>query len=230
MAIGQIWSSALATDAARTERAEGERAFHSDRARSKARLVDALMVSGGMLKIDAVSLAETLEGYPDLFVSALLGGGICFEEEEEEEEGGRDGEGEEEDGGSRYRYSSMGRGGGTAAGEGDRPWYGGVDVDVVGGGGNDDPYRPGTSAKESPPPDESGRTEALLTMLGFVASSLIPSLTYCCAQLVLDRDHGADDQAAMAAPPPLGRGESPASAAFLCASAITMFALGAWKR
>jgi len=31
------------------------------------------MVSGGMLKINAVSLAETLEGYPDLFVSALLG-------------------------------------------------------------------------------------------------------------------------------------------------------------
>ena len=216
MAIGQIWSSALAADAARTERAEGERAFHSDRARSKARLVDALMVSGGMLKIDAVSLAETLEGYPDLFVSALLGGGICFEEEEEE------GGSEEEDGDSRYRYSSLGRGGGAAAGEGDRPWYG--------GGGNDDPCRPGTSAKASPPPDESGRTEALLTMLGFVASSMIPSLTYCCAQLVLDRDHGADDQAAMAAPPPIGRGASPASAASLCSSAITMFALGAWKR
>ena len=29
------------------------------RAQSKARLVNALMVSGGMLKIDAVSLAET---------------------------------------------------------------------------------------------------------------------------------------------------------------------------
>jgi hypothetical protein len=106
MAIGQI----LSVDSARTERAEGERVFHSDRARSKARLVDALMVSGGMLKIDAVSLAETLEGYPDLFVSALLGGGICSEEEEEEEEegGGCDGESKEEDGDSRYQYSSMG--------------------------------------------------------------------------------------------------------------------------
>ncbi len=28
--IGQIWSSALAPDAAWTERAEGERVFHSD--------------------------------------------------------------------------------------------------------------------------------------------------------------------------------------------------------
>jgi hypothetical protein len=55
------------------------------------------MISGGMLKIDAVSLADTLEGYPDLFVSALLGGAICEEVvvddddnvdyEEEEEEG-----------------------------------------------------------------------------------------------------------------------------------------------
>ena len=96
MGIGQIWSSALAADAA-----EDERVFHSDQARSKACLVDALMVSGGMLKIDAVSLAETLEGYPDLFVSALLGGGgICSEEEEEG--GGHDGESEEEDGDSRY--------------------------------------------------------------------------------------------------------------------------------
>jgi len=67
-------------------------------------------------------------------------------------------------------------------------------------------------------------------MLGFVASSLIPSLTYCCTQLVLDRDYGADDQVAMAAPAPLGRGASPALAASLCASAITMFTLSAWKR
>ena len=103
MAIGQI----LSADAAQTERAEGKRVFHSDRAQSKAHLVDALMVLGGMLKIDAVSLAETLEGYLDLLVSTLLGGGICSEEEEEG--GNHDGKNEEEDGDSRYRYSSLGR-------------------------------------------------------------------------------------------------------------------------
>ena len=127
MAIGQI----LSADAARTERAEGERVFHSDRAQSKARLIDALMVSGGMLKINAVNLAETLEGYPDLFVSALLGGGICSEEEEEG--GGRNGKSEKEDGDSHYQYSSLGRGEDAVAGEGVR-WYGGVDVDIIGGG------------------------------------------------------------------------------------------------
>ena len=49
----------MSADAAQIECAEGESVFHSDRAQSKARLVNALMVSGGMLKIDAVSLAET---------------------------------------------------------------------------------------------------------------------------------------------------------------------------
>ena len=106
--------------------------FHSDRARSKAHLVDALMVLGGMLKIDAVSLAETLEGYLDLLVSTLLGGGICSEEEEEG--GNHDGKNEEEDGDSRYRYSLLGRGEDAVSGDGDC-YYSGVDVDVIGGGG-----------------------------------------------------------------------------------------------
>ena len=132
MAIGQFWSA----DVARTERAEGERVFHPDRAQSKARLVDTLMVSGGMLKINAMSLAETLKGYPDLFVSSLLGGGICSEEEEEEEEGsgGRNGKSKEEDRDSCYRYSSLGRGEDAVAREGDY-WYGKVNVEVVGRGG-----------------------------------------------------------------------------------------------
>ena len=67
-------------------------------------------------------------------------------------------------------------------------------------------------------------------MLGFVASSLFPGLTYCCTQLVLDRDYGANDQATTAALTPLGRGASAASVASLCGSAITVFALSAWKR
>ena len=35
------------------------------------------MISGGMLKIDAVSLVETLEGYPYLFVITLFGVGYA---------------------------------------------------------------------------------------------------------------------------------------------------------
>ena len=51
MAIGQIWSSVLAADVVRTERAEGEMVFHSDRARSKACLVNARMVWGGCSRL-----------------------------------------------------------------------------------------------------------------------------------------------------------------------------------
>jgi len=48
--------------------------------------------------------------------------------------GGRDGKSKEEDRDSRYWHSSLGRGEDAVAREGDC-WYGGVDVDVVGGGG-----------------------------------------------------------------------------------------------
>jgi len=42
------------------------------KADAKGKLVD-MLLARGMLKIDAMSLADTLEGYPDLFVSALVG-------------------------------------------------------------------------------------------------------------------------------------------------------------
>jgi hypothetical protein len=58
----------LAADAARTERAEGERVFHSDRARSKARLIDALLVSGGVLR----SSSSASESVSRLIPSALM--------------------------------------------------------------------------------------------------------------------------------------------------------------
>jgi len=75
MAIGHVWSTRLVGGAAYEERKEELRNFETCRSDAKARLVDALL-SQGMLKIDAMSLADTLEGYPDLFVNALLGEAI----------------------------------------------------------------------------------------------------------------------------------------------------------
>ncbi|KAL7472659.1 hypothetical protein ACHAXS_013030, partial [Conticribra weissflogii] len=75
MAIGHVWSTRLVGGAAYEERKEELRNFETCRSDAKARLVDALL-SQGMLKIDAMSLADTLEGYPDMFVNALLGEGI----------------------------------------------------------------------------------------------------------------------------------------------------------
>ena len=46
--------------------------FEKNRADAKGKLVD-MLLSRGMLKIDAMSIADTLEGYPDIFVSALVG-------------------------------------------------------------------------------------------------------------------------------------------------------------
>lgn len=76
MAVGHVWSTRLVAGSTYEERKEELRNFETSRSDSKARLVDSLL-SKGMLKIDAMSLADTLEGYPDMFVSALLGEGFC---------------------------------------------------------------------------------------------------------------------------------------------------------
>ncbi|KAL3786344.1 hypothetical protein ACHAWO_005836 [Cyclotella atomus] len=72
MAVGHVWSTRLVAGSTFEERKEELRNFETSRSDAKARLVDSLL-SKGMLKIDAMSLADTLEGYPDMFVSALLG-------------------------------------------------------------------------------------------------------------------------------------------------------------
>lgn len=76
MAVGHVWSTRLVAGSTYEERKEELRNFETSRSDAKARLVDSLL-SKGMLKIDAMSLADTLEGYPDMFVSALLGEGFC---------------------------------------------------------------------------------------------------------------------------------------------------------
>ena len=76
MAVGHVWSTRLVAGSAYEERKEELRNFETSRSAAKARLVDSLL-SKGMLKIDAMSLADTLEGYPDMFVSVLLGEGFC---------------------------------------------------------------------------------------------------------------------------------------------------------
>ena len=73
MAIGHVWSTSLVAYATYNERKQEMLNFNNYRSDAKARLVD-IFLSQGILKIDAMSLADTLEGYPDLFVSALLGG------------------------------------------------------------------------------------------------------------------------------------------------------------
>lgn len=72
MGISHICSSALIREQGKKDRQKEEWIFDHFRKVSKARMVDALM-HRGMLKLDAMSIVDTLEGYPDIFINALVG-------------------------------------------------------------------------------------------------------------------------------------------------------------
>mmetsp|Transcript_870 Transcript_870/g.2008 ORF Transcript_870/g.2008 Transcript_870/m.2008 type:complete len:631 (-) Transcript_870:1243-3135(-) len=72
MAMGHMWTTYIVTSNHAWERSHERELLELNKADSKGRLVD-MLLDRGMLKIDAMSLADTLEGYPDLFVSALVG-------------------------------------------------------------------------------------------------------------------------------------------------------------
>jgi len=72
MAMGHVWTTYIVTSNHAWERSYERQLLDQDKADSKGKLVD-MLLDRGMLKIDAMSLADTLEGYPDLFVSALVG-------------------------------------------------------------------------------------------------------------------------------------------------------------
>jgi len=229
MAIGHIWSTRLVAGASFEERKEELRSFETSRSDAKARLVDALLLKG-MLKIDAMSLADTLEGYPDLFVSALLGEGLC--------------------GASDAQPSSMGGLGSGAGGAG-----GGGLIRVPSGNSSNKPvynpvpaawnipapaYAPGVIGHEGlkyesysefsdlhQDPDvktfseimSESRLESLFMMLSFGSFSVIPSLVYTFAPQIANVLGLAN-----------GRNmDTLAISVSASVTSIIMFLLGAWK-
>lgn len=72
IAVGHIWTAHVMATAQVAERAEARQELQEHKAEAKGRLVD-MLLSKGMLTLDAKSLADTLEGYPDMFVSVLTG-------------------------------------------------------------------------------------------------------------------------------------------------------------
>jgi hypothetical protein len=72
LCCGHVWNTYCMTLQSASERRTTRQLFENSRADAKGKLVD-LLLSRGMLKIDAMSIADTLEGYPDVFVSALVG-------------------------------------------------------------------------------------------------------------------------------------------------------------
>lgn len=230
MAIGHIWSTRLVAGASFEERKEELRSFETSRSDAKARLVDALLLNG-VLKIDAMSLADTLEGYPDLFVSALLGEGLC--------------------GASAARPSSMGGLGSGAGGAG----AGGL-IRIPSGNASNKPvynpapaawnipapaYAPGVMAHEGlkyesysefsdlhQDPDvktfseimSESRLESFFMMLSFGSFSVIPSLVYTFAPYIANALGAANGRNMDALAISVSGG----------VTSIVMFLLGAWKR
>jgi hypothetical protein len=72
MAMGHVWTTYVVTSHHAEERSQERELLEQNKADAKGKLVD-MLLARGVLKIDAMSLADTLEGYPDLFVSALVG-------------------------------------------------------------------------------------------------------------------------------------------------------------
>ena len=85
MAMGHVWTSYVVSSGHFQERNRERKSLDVDKGNAKARLVE-MLLARGMLKIDAMSLADTLEGYPDMFVSVLVGDSLLaggdFAEEE----------------------------------------------------------------------------------------------------------------------------------------------------
>ena len=72
MAVGHVWTTHVHATAHAAERAHARLSLQHTKAQAKSTLVD-LLLAKGVLKLDAMSLVDTLEGYPDLFVSAVTG-------------------------------------------------------------------------------------------------------------------------------------------------------------
>jgi len=100
VAIGHIWTSYVVSSSHAADRATERIFLENSKGDAKAKLIDMLM-DRGVLKIDAMSLADTLEGYPDLFVNALVGDSLCA--------GPDDGELEEEHHPNSRKFPSYGQ-------------------------------------------------------------------------------------------------------------------------
>uniref|UniRef100_A0A7S4R775 Uncharacterized protein n=1 Tax=Ditylum brightwellii TaxID=49249 RepID=A0A7S4R775_9STRA len=213
MAIGHIWSTYVLHSAALTERREEKENFEKNRADAKARLVDTLLCRG-MLKIDAMSVADTLEGYPDVFVSALVGdaGGHTLGSGPEGEVGLR-GSGSSsglmnpEDGYFSHGHYPGGGGGGGRMGRTSNYYesYGQFDEYKE----DPDKHILDTAIMDS-------EKEGFIMMLSFCMFSVVPSSIYCFIPMFLNHVGNGDT------------GISPPSLCITLTSTI-MLLLGIWK-
>ena len=198
MAIGHIWTCYVVSSHHAEERSRERDLLDLNKADAKGKMVD-LLLARGMLKIDAMSLADTLEGYPDLFVSTLVGDSLL---------GGVEGPNDEDDsqmsGGNTVRKGSRS----GVFGSWGFPSYGQfneLDHDPEEGNVN-------LVVQES-------QREGFFMMAGFVSFAIVPSLLWLYLPLLDQADHGEGFQKDTMSLPSL----------VITLLAIIMWTLGVWK-
>jgi len=73
IASGHVWNTYIVVSDQAKERERHRIAMVTNKAEGKGKLVE-LLLSKGMLKIDAMGLADILEGYPDMLIDVLVRG------------------------------------------------------------------------------------------------------------------------------------------------------------
>lgn len=201
MAIGHIWTSYVVSSHHAEERSRERLLLDVNKADAKGKMVD-MFLARGMLKIDAMSLADTLEGYPDLFVSTLVGDSLL---------GGVEGPDDDDDsqtyGGNVVRKASGGSRSG-AFGSWRLPSYGQfneLDQDPEAGNVT-------LVVRES-------QREGFFMMAGFASFAIVPSLLWLYLPLMDPADHQEGFQKDTMSLPSL----------VITVLAIIMWTLGVWK-
>ena len=199
MAIGHIWTCYVVSSSHAQERSRERLNLHTNKSDAKGKLVD-MLLARGMLKIDAMSLADTLEGYPDLFVSTIVGDSLV----------GVVDEADDDDSGNLARPDSA-SGSGPGFGSWNFPSYGRLD-DIEA-----DPEITNVNMVVL----ESQR-EGLFMMMGFAIFALVPSLLWLYLPLAIsppvsEKGHPMQGQA-ISLP-----------SVVVSLSAIVMWTLGVWK-
>jgi len=246
MAMGHVWTTYVLITAGAKERNEQRLAIENNRADAKGKLVD-LLLERGMLKIDAMSLADTLEGYPDMFVSALVGDALIA--------GGIGGKTTESSprmqDRNRPTHGSIGGGPGVqdwGAGDLSHPmadqeagWNGSFlnwkfpsyadHMDELDQVTDPDAAFVGSAMTES-------RREGLFMMLGFSLFAVIPSLIYLTVPMMITLDHHANSSSShssssseMKQGVEIVRASSgiATSCIMVSVAAVIMWCLGVWK-
>ncbi|CAB9512341.1 expressed unknown protein [Seminavis robusta] len=235
MALGHVWTTHVLVSASARERTQQRVTIEKNRPDAKGKLVD-MLLERGMLKIDAMSFADTLEGYPDMFVSVLVGDALIPAAAAGTDSNGMD-------------RNNRSWSGGSAAGT-PRSWSGHYDEnarsqDALSSSVNqnngsflswkfpsygqrinelDEEIDPeaafvGSAMTES-------RREGLFMMMGFSLFAVVPSLIYLIVPMVIAPPSSSSSSSSATHD---NGGATSATSVVVTTAAAVMWCLGVWK-